>query len=344
MAELPILPLAQLSEDMQQAMGQGRPLKMESDRAAKYQRMKHLMSFTDNADSIVFSHRMIKDAYEIAQLRKACRYTAEGINEMMRTLRLGMTEQEMENAMRESFLQQGADGVSFSQAASGANATSVHAGVTEHVLADGEMAVIDIGALCGPYTADISRSFPVNGTFTPQQRQIYEIVLKAQQLGMSYFLPGNNMLVGEEQAGNLIMRELYALGLVTDTTAVWQRNFYIQHGFGHHIGLDIHDVWYWFQRSIPKEERIYQPGMVLTFEPGIYFPANYLTSLPERYKDKVAPEELTAFIAAVEPIYNQYKGIGVRIEECVLITDDGQEILTQQSPINPVAIEGLMRN
>lgn len=341
---MPVLPAEKMSEYMQNAFGHGKPIKMESDRAAAYQRMKHLIAFSDNADSIVFSHRMIKDAYETDALRKACRYTAEGINAMMRAVEPGMTEIDMDSLMQAEFTRQGADGISFNQAASGANATSIHAGVTSHVLADGEMAVIDIGALSGKYTADISRSFPVNGQFTPAQRQIYDIVLLAQKEGMKFFQPGNNMLAGEEHAGDLMIGELYKLGLVTDTTSTWQRNFYIQHGFGHHIGLDIHDVWYWFQRTIPKENRLYQPGMILTFEPGLYFPENRLQTLPEKLKDKVDPNEIQAFIAAVEPVYNRYKGIGVRIEECVLITDSGQEILTSASPIDPEAIMALMRD
>lgn len=341
---MPVIEKSQLNESLQGIFQHGKAIKMESDRGAQYQRMMHNLPFSTNADSIIFTMRMVKDAGEIDQLRKACRYTAEGINYMMRNLKPGMTEIDMDSLMQNEFARLGADGISFNQAASGHNATSTHAGVTAHVLGEDEMAVIDIGALSGKYTADISRSFPISGEFNPQQREIYEIVLLAQREGMKHFLPGNNMLAGEELANDLIIDELYKLGLVTDKESPWQRKFYIQHGFGHHIGLDIHDVWYWFQRVTPKEERIYQPGMVLTFEPGLYFPDDYLMTLPERLKDSVSQEELHAFIEAVEPFYHKYKGIGVRIEECVLITEDGQEILTDMSPIDLSEIETLMQS
>lgn len=207
---------------------------------------------------------------------------------------------------------------------------------------DGEMAVIDIGAYDDRYTADISRSFPINGKFTKEQSEIYSIVLLAQKEGMTKIYPGGDMDASEEYAREVIIDELAKLGLVTDKDSQWQRKLYIQHGFSHHIGLDIHDVWAWFKKTYKEGERIYKPGMVVTFEPGLYFPADYLRNFTDKIRAEVGDKEIDAFLRQVEPIYNRYKSIGVRIEDCILVTQDGQEVITTDCPKEIEEVELLM--
>lgn len=294
------------------------------------------------ADSIIFDMRMVKDASEIAMLKTACQNTGIGIADMLKKIESGHTEQQMDSMMQAAFDALGANGVSFHLAASGENATSVHAYTSSYVMQAGDMAVIDIGACEDRYTADISRSFPVNGKFTKEQSDIYNIVLLAQKEGMTKILPGGDMDASEAYAREVIIDELAKLGLVTDKDSKWQRKIYIQHGFSHHIGLDIHDVWVWFKKTYKEGERVYQPGMIVTFEPGLYFPADYLRNTTDKMRAEVGDKEIDAFLAKVEPIYNRYKSIGIRIEDCILVTQDGQEVITTDCPKEIEEVELLM--
>jgi len=285
-----------------------------------------------NADSILVYKRAVKDEEEIAVLREACRITAEGIKYMYKNMKPGMTEQDLFNLMETSFKQEEYDGIAFQQVASGDLGTSPHAGITDKAPRPDEMIVLDIGALKDKYTADITVSFTISGKLTKEQKTIYDIVYKSLETGVKGMVKGNFHAIVERSAMDVIIDELYKLGLVTDKESPMQRAFWIQHGFGHHIGLDTHDIWYDYIRMIPDDRRVYIPGMVMTFEPAIYFPQGGLDARPQRLARYATEEEFMAFANQIRPIYQQYEGNAVRLEENILIKADGtNENLTKMS-------------
>ena len=285
-----------------------------------------------NADSILVYKRAVKDEEEIAVIREACRITAEGIKYMFKNMKPGMSEQDLFNLMEEKFKQEGSDGIAFQQVASGNLGTTPHAGITDKVAGADEMFVLDIGAMKDKYTADITVSFTISGKFTKEQQTIYDIVYKSLETGVKGMVKGNFHAQVERSAMDVIIDELFKLGLVTDKNSSWQRSFWIQHGFGHHIGLDTHDVWNSYLRMIPDDRRVYIPGMIMTFEPAIYFPQGGVDTFPQRMARFVSEEEFMAFARQIRPIYQQYEGFAVRLEECILIKADGtNENLTKMS-------------
>ena len=140
-------------------------------------------------------------------------------------------------------------------------------------------------------------------------------------------------------AQDVLIDGLHDLGLVLDKENEAQRRFFIAHGYYHFIGLDIHDVWSEFSRS--PGEKVYEPGMIMTMEPGLYFPEGRLDAALERLGSE--EEEMRAFLEAIRPVYEKYVNIGVRIEDDVLITEEGNEILTAAVPKEIDEIEALMR-
>ena len=285
-----------------------------------------------HADSILVYKRAVKDPEEIAVIREACRITSEGIKYMYQNMKQGMTEQALFALMEQKFTQEGGNGIAFRQVSSGNLGTTPHADVTDKVPGANEMIIIDIGALKDKYTADITVSFTISGTFTKEQETIYNIVRKALETGVKGMVMGNFLAQIERSAQDVIVDELYALGLITDKESPFQRAFWIQHGFGHHIGLDTHDVWYDYVRMVPDDRRVYIPGMILTFEPGIYFPEGGLDSRPQRLARLVSEEEFMVFANQIRPFYELYQGFAVRLEEDILIKPDGtNENLTKMS-------------
>ena len=285
-----------------------------------------------NADSILVYKRAVKDDEEIAVIREACRITAEGIKYMYQKMKPGMTEQDLFRLMEDRFRYEGGNGIAFQQVASGNLATSPHAGTTDKVAAADEVFVVDIGALKDKYTADITVSFTLSGKFTKEQKTIYDIVYQSLETGVKGMIKGNFHAQVERSAMDVIVNELFKIGLITDKESPWQRAFWIQHGFGHHIGLDTHDVWYDYLRMIPDDRRVYIPGMVMTFEPAIYFPNDGLDALPRRIARLVTEEEFKRYADHIRPIYEKYAGIAVRLEEDILIKADGtNENLTKMS-------------
>jgi Xaa-Pro aminopeptidase len=285
-----------------------------------------------NADSILVYKRAVKDEEEIAVIREACRITAEGIKYMYKNMKPGMSEWDLLHLMEARFKLEGGDGISFQQVASGNLGTLPHADVTDKIAGADEMFVLDIGALKDKYMADITVSFTISGKFTKAQKTIYDIVYKSLETGVKGMVKGNFHAQVERSAMDVIMDELYKLGLVTDKESRMQRSFWIQHGFGHHIGLDVHDVWYDYMRMIPDDRRVYIPGMIMTFEPAIYFPQGGLDARPQRLARVASEEEFMAFANQIRAIYQQYEGFAVRLEECILIKADGtNENLTKMS-------------
>jgi len=250
-----------------------------------------------NLHTLSDSMRAVKDADEIARLRTAVSISVAGHVAVMRAARPGMYEYELEAVLEDGFRRNGADRVGYpSIVGSGPNSTTLHYDVNRRQTRDGDLVVIDAAAEWGQYTADVTRTFPVNGKFTPRQKAIYDVVLGAQQAAFDSVRPGVTMrdLDGLARA---YMRE-HSGTLCGDKTC----DVYFIHGLGHPIGMDVHDV---------GISRPFQPGTVITLEPGIYLPD---------------------------------ENLGVRIEDDVLVTAAGGEWLSAGAPRTTAAIERLMRS
>ena len=293
-----------------------------------------------NVDPALLEMRLTKDASEISALREAINLTAEALNETYRAAEPAFREVDLSAIIRYAFNKRETK-ESFLQAASGPNSTNVHFGATARPLASGDLVVFDVGAYIRGYTSDISRTIPANGRFTKEQRALYSLVLEAQKEGCRGLVPGVTFKAVQDEVENILMAGLEKLGLVTDVKSPWQRRLYIQHGFGHGIGLDVHDAWSWHSQRLDKLAMA--PGMVMTMEPGLYFPEVRFDAFLEALKGQVPDAELGAFRTKVGPVYKQYAGMGVRIEDDVLITATGNEILSARVPKEIADVEKLMR-
>jgi len=153
-------------------------------------------------------------------------------------------------------------------------------------------------------------------------------------------VPGTVIIKAQEAAENALIDGLVKLGVLTDASSPWQRRLFIVHGYTHGIGLDVHDVWSWFSREM--RTMTFKPGMVLTIEPGIYFPPNLLDAAP-RGRTAVPDEEWKAYVAKVGPAFKRYAGMGCRIEDDILVTENGNEVLTVKAPKEIADIERIMK-
>jgi Xaa-Pro aminopeptidase len=293
-----------------------------------------------NIDPFLLEMRLTKDADEIEALRQAIDLTAEALNEAFRAAEPGSREVDLAAILRYAFDKRETK-ESFLQAASGPNSTNVHFGATSRALAAGDLVVFDVGAYIRGYTSDISRTIPASGRFLKEQRALYGLVLEAEKEGCRKLVPGVTFKAVQTEVEDILMAGLEKLGLVTDVKSTWQRRLYIQHGFGHGIGLDVHDAWSWHSPRLDKVAMA--PGMVMTMEPGLYFPEKRFEAFLEALKGRVSEAELEGFSEKVGPIYKKYAGMGVRIEDDVLVKDGGNEILSGRVPKEIADIEKLMR-
>jgi Xaa-Pro aminopeptidase len=293
-----------------------------------------------NIDPTLAEMRLTKDAEEIAALREAIDLTAEALNEAYRAADPGVREIDLAAILRYAFDKRETED-SFLQVASGPNSTNVHFGATTRALTSGDLVVFDVGCWIRGYTSDISRTIPASGKFTQEQREIYALVLEAQKRGCARLVPGVTFKAVQDEVEGILMAGLERLGLVSDVKSPWQRQLYIQHGFGHGIGLEVHDVWSWHSPRLDQVKTA--PGMVMTMEPGLYFPEERFDAVLGRLEGKVADAEIAAFREKVGPVYKKYAGLGVRIEDDVLITEGGNEMLSGGVPKEIAEIEKLMR-
>jgi Xaa-Pro aminopeptidase len=288
-----------------------------------------------NVDPTLAEMRLTKDAEEIDALREAIDLTAEALREACRAAEPKMRELDLAAVLRYYFDKRDTED-SFLQVASGPNATNVHFGATERPLASGDLVVFDVGAWIRGYTSDISRTIPANGRFTKEQRAIYALVLEAEKAGCAKLVPGVTFKAVQTEVEDILMAGLQKIGLVTDVKSPWQRRLYIQHGFGHGIGLEVHDVWSWHSPRLDKVAMA--PGMVMTMEPGLYFPEARFDAFLDALKGRAPDAEIAAFREKVGPIYKRYAGIGVRIEDDVLIKGGGsdavEKLVRERSPFN----------
>lgn len=262
--------------------------------------------------------RLIKSPVEIDLLRKAGEISAKAHIRAMRECRAGMFEYQLEAAILHEFHCAGARAPSYNTiVGSGANSCILHYTENQSQLCNGDLVLIDAGCEYQCYAGDITRTFPVNGKFTPAQRQIYDIVLEAQETALRLFAPGISIQAVMQQVVRVMVAGLVKIGILQgDVDSLTEQRAYtpfFMHGLSHWLGLDVHDVGdYGENRS-----RSLLPGMVLTVEPGLY----------------IAPD---ADVPAA------YRGIGVRIEDDILITHQGNENLTAAALKDPDEIEALM--
>ncbi|NIN61276.1 MAG: Xaa-Pro aminopeptidase [Gammaproteobacteria bacterium] len=264
--------------------------------------------------------RLYKSRAEVAAMRKAARISAKAHKQAMQVCRPGMMEFQIEAELKYVFMQNGARDPAYPCiVGGGANGCILHYTENSSVLNDGDLLLIDAGAEYDCYASDITRTFPVNGQFTAAQREAYEIVLEAQAAAIKKIKPGNHWDEPHNAAVKILTQGMVELGILKGKVSqlIKEKAFtkYYMHRTGHWLGMDVHDVG---DYKVEGEWRTFESGMVLTVEPGLYLPASS-EGLDRRWWD-----------------------IGIRIEDDVLITDTGNEILSDNAPKDADAIESLM--
>lgn len=287
--------------------------------------------------------RLIKDSEEIRLMRKAAHITADALIEVMKAVKPGMNEYEIEAIIEYIFRKEGAQGPGFpSIVGSGPNATILHYEDNNRETQDGDLLLMDVGAECGHYKADVTRTIPVNGKFSKIQREVYEVALRAQKEAIQIAAPGVGIHEINACGVEVIKEGLLKLGLITDKDSDWQHRAWLMYYISHWVGLDVHDVG--GRGSYDGVGRKLEPGMVFTVEPGLYIREETLENLPAMLgRSRVDKEELANFIKEVRPAVQKYANIGVRIEDDILITESGYEILSSKVPKEIDAIEKLMK-
>jgi Xaa-Pro aminopeptidase len=263
--------------------------------------------------------RVFKDAYELERMRTAAAITCDAHRALMRETRPGQREYELQARLEREFRSRGASGPAYgSIVGGGANATVLHYVTNQDVLRDGDLVLVDAGCELDGYAADVTRTFPVGASFSPEQAAVYEVVLEAQRQAIATVRPGASFIDAHDTAVRVLCEGMVSLGLVEGPA---ERAFesgdyrqYYMHRTGHWLGLDVHDVGLYEENGTSRR---LEPGMVLTVEPGLYIAAD----------------------AAAAP--DRFRGIGVRIEDDVLVTATGHEILTAAAPKTIAEVEAL---
>ena len=286
---------------------------------------------------LVDEFRVIKEPLEVEYVQKACNITAMALTNVMKECMPAMYEFEMEAMIEGTFLEYGSAMPGFNSiVGSGPNSTTLHYEPNNGLMEDGDLLLMDIGAEYGYYTADITRTIPVNGKFSTEQREIYQLVLESQKAAIEQMIPGHMFTDANDTVIAVINRGLAELGLITDPESDWQVSFYTLHGTSHFLGLDVHDVGSYHDREL-------EPGMVITIEPGIYFREKALEQAQEMFKKDADSTEIAEFVEQIRPVYEQYINIGVRIEDDILVTTGGNINLSRYAPKEIEDIEQIMR-
>lgn len=271
-------------------------------------------------EHLVHEMRLFKDPHERSLMRRAAEISAAAHRRAMMVCRPGMPEYRLEAELLHEFVAQGARYPAYNSiVGGGANACILHYTENSDPLRDGDLVLIDAGAEYEGYAADITRTFPVNGRFSEPQRQLYELVLDAQRAAIAKAVPGNRWNDPHDAAVRVLTRGLVRLGLLKgDVRELIRRGAYrkfYMHRTGHWLGMDVHDVG---EYQVSGRWRTLEPGMVLTIEPGLYVSGG-TSGVAKRWWD-----------------------IGIRIEDDVLITRSGNEVLTAGVPKEVDEIEALM--
>ena len=268
--------------------------------------------------------RLVKEGHELQRLREACRISAEA-HELARSItQPGMNEAEVQAAIEAHFRAAGARGPAYgSIVAGGDNACVLHYTANTAQLQDGDLLLIDAGCSVDDYyNGDITRTFPVNGRFSAEQRELYGVVLASQEAAVEAVRPGGNAEQVHDTALRVLVEGLVDLGLLLgDVDGLIEQGAYrhlYMHRTGHWLGLDVHDVGAY---RLGEQPATLQPGMVLTVEPGLYV------------SDRLAVPE------GQPEIDDRWKGIGIRIEDDVAVTESGHEVLTAAAQKSLAAME-----
>ena len=272
-------------------------------------------------EPILHDMRLIKSAAELTLMRRAAEVSAQAHIKAMQTCKAGLYEYQIEAELIYHFAQNGLRAVAYpSIVASGKNACTLHYTENTGKLKNGDLLLIDAGAECDHYAADITRTFPVSGRFSEAQKQLYQLVLDAQAAAIAEIKPGAAWNLAHDAAVEVLTKGLLNLGLLKGRLKKLikdekYKTFYM-HRTGHWLGMDVHDVG---DYKINQEWRPLAVGMVLTVEPGLYIPPTCKT------------------------VDEKWRGIGIRIEDDVLVTAQGHEILTATVPKSIDEIEALMQ-
>ena len=271
-------------------------------------------------DHLLHDMRLYKSAAEIRLMSHAAQLSAEAHCEAMRECRPGMFEYQLESIIQHYCAQRGARYSAYTTiVGGGANGCILHYVDNNQKLKDGDLVLIDAGCEYDYYASDITRTFPVNGRFSAEQRALYDIVLAAQEAAIAKVKPGEHWNAAHDASVRVITEGLLELGLLQGELdslieSEAYREFYM-HRIGHWLGMDVHDVG---DYKIDGQWRVLEPGMMMTVEPGIY----------------VAPDN--------DNVAKKWRGIGIRIEDDVLVTKDGCDVLTSAVPKKAEEIEALM--
>jgi Xaa-Pro aminopeptidase len=271
--------------------------------------------------SVIHEMRLVKGEGELSVMQRSVDIAAEAHREAMKNTRPGMNEYEVEALIEYVFRRSGAAAPAYTSiVGGGANATVLHYINNDAELRDGDLLLVDAGAEYQGYASDITRTFPVNGRYTEAQRDVYRTVLDAQMRCIERVRPGVSMDELHNYSIELLTEGMLSLGLLTgDAKKLIEEEAYkkfYMHRLGHYLGMDVHDAGFY---HVGGESRRLQPGMVITVEPGLYISES------------------------AENIPDQYRGIGIRIEDDVLVTEDGARVLSSKAPKEMDEIEELMR-
>jgi Xaa-Pro aminopeptidase len=270
-------------------------------------------------DHVLHDMRLFKSRGELGLMRRSAQIAAGAHVRAMRATRPGVTEYEVMAEILHEFHRHRADISYHPIVGGGANACTLHYHANDAPLRDGDLLLIDAGCELDYYASDITRTFPVNGRFSSEQRAVYEVVLDAQEAAIAAVKPGNHWNDPHDAAVRAITQGLVRLGLLRGRLPTLLRTEayrkFFMHRTGHWLGMDVHDVG---DYKVGDEWRVFEPGMCLTVEPGIYIPAR-TRGVPKRWWN-----------------------IGIRIEDDVVVTDGGCELLTTGLPRTPDEIEATM--
>jgi len=272
-------------------------------------------------EHILHEMRLFKSTAELKLMRRAAEVSAAAHANAMQKCKPGLYEYQVEAELLYHFAQNGLRAVAYpSIVAAGKNACVLHYTENTDKIKSGDLLLIDAGAECDHYAADITRTFPISGRFTEPQKQLYQLVLDAQTAALEHIKPGVPWNLAHEASVDVLTKGLVALGLLKGKVSKLikdekYKQFYM-HRIGHWLGMDVHDVG---DYKINQEWRLLEPGMVLTVEPGLYIPVDCKT------------------------VDAKWRGIGIRIEDDVLVTAQGHEVLTGGVPKTIADIEALMQ-
>ena len=273
-------------------------------------------------DSVIHEMRLLKSDEEIEVMKQAAEITTEAHIRAMKAVKPGMFEYQLEAEYLYAFNKNGARAPAYNSIVGGGNnACILHYVENNSELKDGDVVLVDAGCEYKYYASDVTRTYPVNGSFTEEQKQIYSVVLEAHKQSMDQLKPDNKWNLAHEKSVEVIVEGLIDLGIIKSSKQeaidTGEYSKYYMHRIGHWLGMDVHDVGSYKQDG---DWRGLEPGMVMTIEPGIYI------------------------LDSLEGVEDKWKGIGVRIEDDVLVTKKGFEVLTPDIPRSIEEVESTVQS